>query len=340
MRKSILLLVSLLFALVGGPIQAQEQITLKLNSSDPAESHTVLLGKLLAEGVAARTNGKLKIDVYPDHTLAAGSFKTEVELTRSGVIDISNISTIISALYTDPRFDVFSLPFGVPDHDVFGKIVQGPMGDKLRAWAKEHGFTVLGIGINGFRQVTNNVRPIQTVADMKGIKFRVPGTELFLGAFKNMEANAITMDWAELYQALAQGVVDGQENPFQTIWDAKFFEVQGYVTHWNYMVDPYYMQMSTSRFESLPAEYQKILLEEGAKAANKQRAYAKDQDLKMKEMLKSKGMVVTVPTPEALAEFKSALQPLYTQFKDKIGQDNIDLLASEIKKAKKELGRM
>lgn len=334
MRKSILLIASLVLAFAGGAVQAQDKITLKLNSSDPADSHTVLLGKMLAEGVAARTGGNLTIEVYPDHTLAGGSFKTEVELTRSGVIDISNISTIISALFTDPRFDVFSLPFGVPDHDVFGKVVEGPMGDKIREWAGEHGFTVLGIGINGFRQVTNNVRAIGKVDDMKGIKFRVPGTDLFLSAFKNMGADAVTMDWAELYQSLAQGVVDGQENPFQTIWDAKFYEVQGHITHWNYIVDPYYMQMSTSRFESLPAEYQKILLEEGAKAALKQRAYSKEQDLKMKELLKAKGMVITEPTPEAMAEFKARLQPLYKQFEEAIGKENIDLMAREIAKAK------
>jgi tripartite ATP-independent transporter DctP family solute receptor len=333
MKKNFLLAASFLLALAAAPLQAQE-ITLKLNSSDPAESHTVLLGKLLADGVAERTGGKLKIEVYPDHTLAGGSFKTEVELTRSGVIDISNISTIISALFTDSRFDVFSLPFGVSDHDIFGKIVEGTMGDKIREWSKENGFTVLGIGINGFRQLTNNVRPIGSVEDMKGIKFRVPGTELFLSAFKNMEADAVTMDWAELYQALAQGVVDGQENPFQTVWDAKFFEVQKYVTHWNYIVDPYYMQMSTKKFESLPEEYQEILLEEGAKAAVKQRAYSKEQDLKMKELLKTKGMVVTEPTPEAMAEFKARLLPLYEQFEEAIGKENIDLMASEIEKAK------
>lgn len=334
MKKSFLLTTSLLLALAAAPLQAQEAITLKLNSSDPAESHTVLLGKLLAEGVAERTNGKLKIEVYPDHTLAGGSFKTEVELTRSGVIDISNLSTIISALYIDPRFDVFSLPFGIPDHDVFGKVVEGPMGDKIREWSKENGLTVLGIGINGFRQLSNNIRPIATVKDMEGIKFRVPGTDLFLSAFKNMGADAVTMDWAELYQSLAQGVVDGQENPFQTIWDAKFFEVQRYVTHWNYIVDPYYMQISTSKFESLPEEYQKILLEEGAKAAVKQRAYAKEQDSKMKELLKTKGVVITEPTPEAMAEFKVRLQPLYEQFEKAIGKENIELMAREIEKAK------
>lgn len=335
MRKPFVLLATVLFVLATAPVAAQEKVTLKLNTSDSAESHTALLGKLLAEAVAERTDGNLNIEVYPDHTLAGGSFKTEVELTRSGVIDISSISTIISALYIDPRFDVFSLPFGIPNHDVFGTVVQGPMGDKIREWSEEHGFTVLGIGINGFRQLTNSVRPIRTVDDMDGLKFRVPGTELFLTAFKLMGANAVTMDWVEVYQALAQGVVDGQENPFQTAWDAHLYEVQDYATHWNYIVDPYYLHMSTARFESLPEKYQKVLLEEGPKAASKQRAYAKEQDLKMKQKLEDKGMVVTDPTPEALSEFRERLQPLYKQFEDAIGKQNIELLAENVEKAKR-----
>jgi len=319
--------------------QAQEQVTLKLSANDRPDGHVFWMGKELAKAVEERTDGNLTIELYPNHTLAGGSFKTEMELNRQGVIDIVLNSTIIAGLFLDRRFDVFSLPFTVTSFDQFDKVVEGPMGDKIREWSAENGFTVLGIGINGFRQLTNSVRPVAEVGDIPGLKFRVAGTEVFLRAFELMGADAVTMNAQEMIQAMAQGVVDGQENPFVSIITFKMYEVQDYVTHWNYVVDPDFIQMNTQKFESLPEEYQLILMEEGTRVARAQRAMAKEQDQVMAEQLKELGMEIIVPTEEAMQEFRETLAPLYVEFEDELGKQNIELLFAEVEKARQELSQ-
>lgn len=97
---------------------AQETVTLKLSANDRPDGHVFLAGKILAERVEDRTGGRLKIELFPNHTLAGGSFKTEMELLRAGIIDLSLLSTIIAGLFVDRRFDVFSLPFLIDDHEV------------------------------------------------------------------------------------------------------------------------------------------------------------------------------------------------------------------------------
>jgi tripartite ATP-independent transporter DctP family solute receptor len=332
------LLAAAAVALAAGPGMAQD-VSWRMSVNDRPEGHTAIMAKDMADGVARRTNGAFKIEVFPNHTLAGGNFKTEIELARSGGIDMAMNSTIIMGLFIDRKFDVFSLPFMIPDHQVFGKVVDGAMGQKLSEWMTQAGLTPVGMGINGFRQLTNSKRPIQSVDDLKGLKFRVPGTEVFLSAFKRMGADAVTMNAQEMIQAMATGVVDGQENPYVAILSFRMFEVQKYVTAWNYIVDPMIMYANTRRFRALKPEFQAILLEEGKRAALAERARAEQDDLDAIEELKKKGMTIIVPTPAAIAQFQKTFEPLYTEFEGKIGKDNIALLRAEVERAKKELGR-
>jgi len=282
------LLAAAAIALAAGPGMAQD-VSWRMSVNDRPEGHTAIMAKDMADGVARRTNGAFKIEVFPNHTLAGGNFKTEIELARSGGIDMAMNSTIIMGLFIDRKFDVFSLPFMIADHQVFGKVVDGAMGQKLSEWMTQAGLTPVGMGINGFRQLTNSKRPIHSVDDLKGLKFRVPGTEVFLSAFKRMGADAVTMNAQEMIQAMATGVVDGQENPYVAILAFRMFEVQKYVTAWNYIVDPMIMYANTRRFRALKPEFQAILLEEGKRAALAERARAEQDDLDAIEELKKKG---------------------------------------------------
>jgi tripartite ATP-independent transporter DctP family solute receptor len=332
-----LLSAAVLVGIVGGA-QAQD-VHMRFSVNDRPDGHTAIMAKDFADGVARRTNGKVKIEVFPNHTLAGGSFKTEIELVRSGGIDMALNSTIILGLFVDRKFDVFSLPFMIPNHKVFNKVVEGPMGAKLEEWMKQAGLTPVGIGINGFRQLTNSKRSITTIDDIKGLKFRVAGTEVFLAAFKLMGADAVTMNAQEMLQAMGTGVVDGQENPFVSILAFRMYEVQKYVTVWNYVVDPMIVYVNTRKFNSLSPDVQKILMEEGRRAAKVEMELAEKGDIASMEELKAKGMTITTPTPAALAEFQKRFEPLYAQFEDKIGKDNIQMLRSEAQKAKAALGQ-
>jgi len=321
-------------ALLTTPVFAQE-VSWRMSVNDRPDGHTAIMAIDMADGVARRTNGGFKIEVFPNHTLAGGNFKTEIELARSGGIDMAMNSTIIMGLFIDRKFDVFSLPFMITDHQTFGKVVDGQMGRKLEEWLAQAGLTSVGIGINGFRQLTNSKRPIHTVDDIKGLKFRVAGTEVFLSAFKRMGADAVTMNAQEMLQAMATGVVDGQENPYVAILSFRMFEVQKHVTAWNYVVDPMIMYANTRKFRALKPEWQQILKEEGNRAARVGRTRAEKDDFAAIEELKAKGMTITVPTPAAMTQFQKTFEPLYVEFEGKIGKDTIELLRSEVEKAKR-----
>jgi len=334
MTKLGLLATAAIALALASPAGAQD-VSMRMSVNDRPDGHTAIMAKDLAEGVARRTNGAVKIEVFPNHTLAGGNFKTEIELARSGGIDMAMNSTIILGLFVDRKFDVFSLPFMITDHQTFGKVVEGPMGDKLREWMQPAGLTVVGIGINGFRQLTNSKRAVRTPEDIKGLKFRVAGTEVFLSAFKRMGADSVTMNAQEMIQAMATGVVDGQENPYVSIQAFRMWEMQKHVTAWNYVVDPMIMYINTRKFRSLKPEHQQILMEEGKRAAAVERQVAEKNDLDAMEELKKHGMTITIPTPEAMAEFQKTLLPLHEEFAGKIGAENIALLKAEIEKAKK-----
>ena len=129
MRKRILFGVALLGMLSVSVQSFAQEVTLRLSANDRPDGHVFVAGKILAERVAERTGGRLKIELFPNHTLASGSFKTEMELLRGGIIDISLLSTIIAGLFVDRRFDVYSLPFLIDDHEVAIKVIDGPLGD-------------------------------------------------------------------------------------------------------------------------------------------------------------------------------------------------------------------
>jgi tripartite ATP-independent transporter DctP family solute receptor len=337
LSRYLILAASLAFATA--PALAQD-ITLRLSSNDRPGGHIDLMVNDFAERVAERTNGAVKIQVFPNHTLANGDFRTELELTRSGTIDIAVNSTIILGLFVDRRFDVFSIPFNIADFDEFKLVVEGPMGDKMGEWAAEHGYKALGYGINGFRQITNSKRAIHSPDDVKGMKFRVAGTELFLAAFKLLGADSVTMNAQEMIQAMAQGVVDGQENPFISILAFRMWEAnQKHVTHWNYVVDPMVFHMSMDKFNSLPADIQQVLVEEAGNAGRAEMDAAEKLDADAVEELKGYGVEITTLTPEEVQVFRDLFAPLGDQFAEPIGADNIALLKSEVEKARQQLDR-
>ncbi len=202
--------VAMLF-LAGAAIAAPK--TIRLSHVTAKDSPWDKGAHKFAELVAKNTNGRIEVKVFPQSQLANGSQKAELEMLQSGVIDMTWDSPIILALFLDKRFDVFNLPWLYPSMEVANKVADGPMGVLAMKWLEEKGIVGLGIGVNGYRELTNSKHPITTPDDMKGIKFRVAGSKLYLDTFKLLGANAVTMSFGEVFTSLQQGVIDGQENP-------------------------------------------------------------------------------------------------------------------------------
>lgn len=310
--------------------------TLRLSHITAPDSPWDKGAKKFAELVAKNTKGRIEVKVYPQGQLANGNQKAELEMLQSGVIDMTWDSPIILALFMDKRFDVFNLPWLYPSMEVANKVADGPMGERAMKWLEEKGVVGLGIGVNGYRELTNSKRPITSPDDMKGIKFRVAGTKLYLETFKLLGANALTMNFGEVFTSLQQGVIDGQENPTSITYSSKLYEVQKYLTLWHYSFDPLVLCINKKVFENLAPADQKILRAAAREAVVYERAIAGEEEKSLPEELKKKGMQVNALTPAQVAVFKERVKPVYTTMQDSIGPENLKLMLAEVEKAGKE----
>jgi TRAP-type transport system periplasmic protein len=215
------------------------------------------------------------------------------------------------------------MPYLVKDREHMKRIEEEIFWPTLAPLAEDQGYEILAVWENGFRHITNNVRPIETPEDLQGIKLRVPSGEWRVKMFQAYDANPTPMAFSEVFTALQTGVIDGQENPFAQIWSAKFQEVQDYLSLTGHVYTPAYVTAGKQRFESLPPEVQQVL-EETAKETQDfvyETAGALENDLLTK--LQEGGIQVNEADKDA---FIAASQPIYDEFSSEVenGKELID----------------
>jgi tripartite ATP-independent transporter DctP family solute receptor len=319
MRKLIAAFATILF---GGMAAAEAQTELKFGHVGNPGS----LFEASANEFAERANAKLEEQGLDYKVVAFGSSQlgTDEELMqklRLGTVDFALPSTVMSS--TVDAFGVFEMPYLVKDREHMGRIEQEVFWPTLAPLAEEQGYKILALWENGFRHITNNVRPIETPEDLQGIKLRVPSGKWRVKMFQAYGANPTPMAFAEVFTALQTGVIDGQENPFAQIWSAKFQEVQDYLSLTGHVYTPAYITAGKQKFESLPADVQQVL-EETAKETQGfvyETAAALEDDLLAK--LKEGGIQVNEADKDA---FIAASQPIYDEFSSEveIGKELID----------------
>jgi tripartite ATP-independent transporter DctP family solute receptor len=319
MRK----LTALLAALsLGGIATADAQTELRFGHVGNPGS----LFEASANEFAERANGKFEEQGLDYKVVAFGSSQlgTDEELMqklRLGTVDFALPSTVMSS--TVGAFGVFEMPYLVKDREHMKRIEEEIFWPTLAPLAEEQGYKIIAVWENGFRHITNNVRPIETPEDLQGIKLRVPSGEWRVKMFQAYGANPTPLAFSEVFTALQTGVIDGQENPFAQIWSAKFQEVQDYLSLTGHVYTPAYITAGKQKFESLPAEVQQVL-EETAKENQDfvyETAAELDEDLLAK--LEEGGIQVNEADKDA---FIAASQPIYEEFSSEveIGKELID----------------
>src|SRR5699024_9427769 len=221
-----------------------------------SESSTwFIAAEKLADDIEEATDGRITIDVFSDEQLSGGDSGKTVELLSKGNIDLTFNSTIIySAL--DDRFGVASAPFLFEDLEDADEVFNGVGGEMLEEILSEKGVNALGYGENGLRHITTSKHPIEGPGDLQGLKIRVPGITMYTYLFKEFGSDPSTMTFSEVFTALQQGTIDGQENPIDVISSSKLNEVQDYITIWTYSYDPLVLGINNELFESLSEEDQ------------------------------------------------------------------------------------
>ena len=211
-----------------------------------------------------------------------------------------------------------SLPFLFDSFEDVDAKLDGAGGQALGEVVESMGLHLLGVGENGFRHPTNSVRPIDSLAAMKGLKLRVAGSELLNAEYTKWGANWANANWSEVYTGLQTGTYDGQENPLPTADGASISEVQKYVTYWTGVYDCIFFTMNGDLYNSLSPELQAIVDECGQKAAQNQRQLEREQDQVVLQKWTDAGVTVTELTPEAIQEFKDASASCYDDFSAKL----------------------
>lgn len=309
---------AILAAFMLAPAISMAATTLKLGHTGAPDHHYQVASEMFAKNVKDRTNGEIIIEVYPSDLY--GKQKQLVSQAQQGLADMVLTSDAVISSFV-PIFGVLNLPFLFQDINHVANTMDGEVGEMLAQEAGKKGLEVLGYWENGFRHITNNKNPINTPADMKGIKLRTPESKLVMDSFKALGASPVPMSFGEIYSALQTGTVDGQENPIAHLLAQKWYEVQKYLSltgHQHY-VEP--LLMSQEKFQQLTPEQQKILKEEAQKIAIEIRKLATQDEQKMLDEVKKHMQVNEVPDKKP---FMEAVEPVYEQVRVQFGPEILE----------------
>jgi len=325
-RFHFLLTLILSFAFIcPGTAFSADKIKIKLAHSVPT-SHAYHKGYLkFKDLVAERTGGQVEVTIFPQGTL--GGDIQAADSVQMGIAQMALTGTF--ALYDyNPKWALMDLPYFFNDYNDVDTIINGPIGQELLSEEVGNAY-VLGFMENGFRHVSNNKRPIKTLEDMKGLKIRTMKAPVHVSAFEDLGASPTPMPFGELYTAMQTGVVDGEENPPSLFYTMKFYEVQKYfsMTHHVYLAG--LTLINKKFFDSLSPEVQKVIRDSFTEAAAYQRELVRKDDAEKTELLKNKLKVNTLADSE-IVRFKKAVQPVYSEWGNKIGKDFMERASKAI----------
>ncbi|WP_305073654.1 TRAP transporter substrate-binding protein [Propionivibrio sp.] len=302
------------------PAAAQEAIKLKLGHVAPTDEPYHQAAEKFAELVKKNTGGAVEIQIFPNSLL--GGQRELLEGLQLGSVDITLTTAAVLSSFL-PKTQVIELPFMFRDSEHVYKVVDGPLAKEIYAGDEKKKMKVIDTWENGFRNITNNVRPIETPDDMKGVKIRVMENKMYIEMFKALGANPTPMARGELFTGLQTKVVDGQENPLGQIYTSRFYEVQKYATLSGHTYSPEAVVFSLASWKKIPAKYQEEILKASAEAKKFNRELSAKMDKEYVGKLEEKGMTVTKLTPQQIAAFQEKMMPVWDLFADKIGKDLI-----------------
>ena len=309
------------------PAAAQQKLQIAGNFATEHPS-SVAVEQVFRKEVARLTNNQLQVDVFP--AMQLGGAKENVDAVRSGTLAITWVGAAFLSRIA-PELEAVSLPFVFSNRESAFRVIDGPVGHAIDKKLQDKGFLSLGWMELGMRHVTNSKTPIRTMADLKGLKVRLQPNETHLSTFRALGANPVAMDVKELYSALEQRVVDGQENPYTVISASRFSEVQKQLSNTGHFFDFIAVVASKKAFEQLKPEHQKAVREAMTATIAAQRKLAAEQEAAKFAELKSK-MAYTEITPAAREDMRKASLPVIEEVKKRAGADLVNQVLAEAAK--------
>jgi tripartite ATP-independent transporter DctP family solute receptor len=318
------------FAATGAQAQFQER-NFKLSSGSGKDHPTGAGIAKMAACVQAKSGGKMKITPYYDNQL--GNDNTATQSVRSGTIDMVLPSTA-PLVPIVPALGVLDLPFLFTSEAEADAVLDGKAGDWLSAKLPAVGLVNLAYWENGFRNATNNKRPIQRIEDFGGLKIRVMQNPVYIDTFKELGTNAVPMAFSEVYSALETKAVDGQENPFALIDNMKFYEVQKYLSLTRHSYAALAMLMSKKVWDGLSAPEHDALKACAIEGRDEERKVSRAKAGALLDSLKGRGMQVNDITPAEMQRIRDKVQVVWERQAKTIGAEAMDLVQGELKRVR------
>jgi tripartite ATP-independent transporter DctP family solute receptor len=307
--------------------QAYTTETLRVAGNFPVEHSVSRAMSIFKTEVETASNGEIKVDLFP--AMQLGGATENVDQVRSGSI-FAVFTSIAYFSRSVPEYEAVSLPFLFSNRDQAFRVMDGPVGEQLDEKMQALGFVNLGYGELGFRHVTNNLRPITSVEDFKGMRIRLQPNEVHLQTFRALGANPVSMDVSELYSALQQGVMDAQENPYNIIFSRRFNEVQKHFSDTGHFYDFINVAANKGIYDRLSEEHRKIIHEATQKSVEWQRMTAAAEEESWRERLVEAGMIFTPISDDLRADLRAATMNVSESLKDRVDADFLKLVIQEV----------
>jgi tripartite ATP-independent transporter DctP family solute receptor len=302
---------------------ANAQTTLKMNIPLAQTTHYGVAVDELARQVEQRTSGRYKIQNF--YSSALGAERESVEAVQLGTLDLTLTSTGPVPNFV-PETAILDIPFLFRDYAHARAVLDGPIGQDLLSKFDAKGIKALAWGENGFRHMTNSKRPINAPADLKGLKMRTMENPVHIQAYKGFGIIPTPMAFSEVFTALQQGTVDGQENPLSVINGQKLDQVQKYLTLTGHVYSPALFLMSKSQWEKLSAADKQAFMEAVKVAVQTNRARIDEDERNGIAQLRSRGMEVVTDVDRS--KYQESLKPVFAEFSKKFGETNIERIRS------------
>ncbi|MBF0750640.1 MULTISPECIES: TRAP transporter substrate-binding protein [unclassified Pasteurella] len=303
--SKLLLVSSILFS---GSVFAKTIIKLGHYNSDVHPSH-IALQEYFKKTVENETDHRYEIRIYPNNQL--GGEDQILNGLRNGTIEAGITGLLLQNV--DPIFGVWEWPYLFKDNQEAKKVLESPVADEISQKMETYGIKLLAYGMNGFRVISSN-RTLEKFDDFKGLRLRVPLNSLFVDWAKAMNINPQSMPLSEVFTALEQKVIDGQENPYMLIKDSGLYEVQKYIIQTNHIFSPGLLQISLKTWNKIPKEDQVIFQKAAKLYQEKEWELAIEKESEVKEYLAKHGNTIIVPNESFKTDMISASKSLYDDF--------------------------
>lgn len=285
-----------------------------LAESSPQYRSVEYFGEILDQ----RTDGRLQVDIFPNSQV--GDDNEMMDGLQSGSLEMTYPSTSPAATLV-PELAVFDLPFLFPTRESAFEVMDSEIGQDMLDSFEGTGIKALYFSENGFRQLTNSQKPIEGPDDISGLKLRVMENDVQVDIWNTLGANPTPMAFGEVFSAMEQGVVDGQENPWSTILTSNFYEVQQHGAETRHVYTPFIIMISQEFWDGLSEEDQQIVQEAAQQSGDYERVISEEYDDYSKQQLQEEGMEITEYSDQQMQEFRDATQPVYDKWAPRIGED-------------------